>query len=309
MPLEPLLPPRPRRPDGALRRVGVEIEYAGPGCAETAALVRALYGGTVEQRDAFRFVVAGTRLGDFTVELDMSLAHPGDDRHGFGAALEEWVRAALATVGRLIMPYEVATPPLPIDRLGAVDGLVAELRRHAARGTRPNPLHAFGLHLNPEVASRGPGWILAQLRAFALLAPTLRAAIGVDLARRLSRFITPYPADYVRRIVDPAYRPDLASLIDDYLDANPTRNRELDLLPLFAHLMPRRMRRRVADPRVRPRPTFHYRLPDSRVDERGWSVVAEWNRWVLVERFAADGARLEAASRRFLAAPETRAAS
>jgi hypothetical protein len=31
-------------------------------------------------------------------------------------------------------------------------------------------------------------------------------------------------------------RPDLDTLIDDYLEYNPTRNRALDFLPLFLHL-------------------------------------------------------------------------
>ncbi|OBX33760.1 putative amidoligase enzyme [Halomonas elongata] len=39
-------------------------------------------------------------------------------------------------------------------------------------------------------------------------------------------------------MLDPDYQPDLRTLIDDYLEYNPTRNRELDLLPLFAYLDP-----------------------------------------------------------------------
>ena len=37
-------------------------------------------------------------------------------------------------------------------------------------------------------------------------------------------------------MLDAGYGPDLGALIDDYLAANPTRNRALDLLPLFAEL-------------------------------------------------------------------------
>jgi hypothetical protein len=49
----------------------------------------------------------------------------------------------------------------------------------------------------------------------------------------------------------------------------------------------------VRDPHlVKPRPTFHYRLPDCRIDEPGWRPSVDWNRWVAVERLAEDPERL-----------------
>jgi hypothetical protein len=81
-------------------------------------------------------------------------------------------------------------------------------------------------------------------------------------------------------------------LIDDYLDASPSRNRELDMLPLFAHLDHDRVRARLPYEKISARPTFHYRLPDSRVDDPAWTIAADWNRWVEVERLACDPARL-----------------
>ena len=72
-----------------------------------------------------------------------------------------------------------------------------------------------------------------------------------------------------------------------------TRDRELDLLPLFAHLVPDQVYATVSETLVKPRPTFHYRLPNSRVDDAAWGgVIEEWNRWVAVERLAADAPRL-----------------
>ncbi|HYD99090.1 MAG TPA: amidoligase family protein [Alphaproteobacteria bacterium] len=304
----PLLPPRPVSADGSPRRIGVEIEFAGLDAAETAALVQRLFGGAVEQQNPHRYKVRGTSLGDFTVELDLSAAHPNADKEkppgligGLVERVEETVRAAIGTVGRLIMPHEIAVPPLPVDRLGEADRLIRALRAEGAVGTEANPLYAFGLHLNPEVPGRDAATLTACCKAFALLAPWLRSEIGVNLARRISPFIVPWPDAYVRRLVDPAYRPDLAGLMDDYMDANPTRNRELDLYPLFAHLDPERVAARNADFLIRPRPTFHYRLPDSRVDDPDWSVAADWNRWVAVERLAADAERLDAMGRDYLA--------
>jgi len=129
-----------------------------------------------------------------------------------------------------------------------------------------------------------------------VLSPWLRAEIGVDPARRVLPFIGHFPDAYVRLVIDPGYAPDLGTLIDDYLEHNPTRNRELDLLPLFAHLDPGRVERALPDAHVKARPTFHYRLPNSRIDDPAWGgVIEEWNRWLEVERLAADPARLEEA--------------
>jgi hypothetical protein len=44
----------------------------------------------------------------------------------------------------------------------------------------------------------------------------------------------------------------------------------------------------VGDPLVKPRPTWHWRLPDSRVGAPGWSILPAWERWVEVERLASD---------------------
>jgi hypothetical protein len=86
----------------------------------------------------------------------------------------------------------------------------------------------------------------------------------------------------------------METLIDDYLIYNPTRNRELDMLPLFAWIDEERVRDAVADKRINPRPTFHYRLPDARVDRPDWTVTTEWNRWCVVERLSARPEKLAA---------------
>jgi hypothetical protein len=286
---EPLLPPCPTSPSGEPRRVGAEIEYTGPGCFETAELVRELFGGSIEQCDDHRYEVTGGRLGDFRIELDMTVAHPKEEESSSLAP----VRSAIGSVGSLVMPFEIVTPPVRIEELGAIEELVRRLRMLGARGTERSPLYAFGLHLNPEVASFKADRLVDVMKAFALLAPWLRSVVGVDLSRRLAPFIQPWPETYVGRLVDPGYRPDLPELIEDYLAANPTRNRELDLFPLFAHLDRDRVLPRDMLGLVKPRPTWHYRLPDSRVDRTDWGIVADWNRWIAVERLAADRERLD----------------
>jgi hypothetical protein len=90
-------------------------------------------------------------------------------------------------------------------------------------------------------------------------------------------------------VVAPDYWPDLDDLMDDYLAANPTRDRNLDLLPLFLLLDERRVRAQLLEEKISKRPVLHYRLPTARVGQAGWSIALNWwNRLVAVERLAVD---------------------
>ena len=73
------------------------------------------------------------------------------------------------------------------------------------------------------------------------------------------------------------------------------------MLPVLAHLDREGVIRRVEDPHlVKPRPAFHYRLPNCVLDEPDWRVAREWNTWVAVERLAYDAPRLADMSRDYL---------
>jgi hypothetical protein len=297
-------PPRMRTADGTLRRVGVEIEFSGLELEPAVRLVRDLYGGRIEQQDKHRFAVSETAFGRIEVELDASYAHPPDRQAESGEALASSIKDKLVALqGRLAtavgdvvslwLPYEVVAPPIEIERLPELDRLIAALRENRAEGTRSSLLYGFGLQLNPEVPSMEADDLRQHLQAYLVLSPWLRAEIDVDPTRRLLPFADGFPASYLEKVLTSAYRPALAGLIDDYLEHNPTRNRELDLLPLFALIDPERVFRAVPDPKIKSRPAFHYRLPNSRVDEPEWGgVVEEWNRWVRVERLASDQRRL-----------------
>jgi hypothetical protein len=63
------------------------------------------------------------------------------------------------------------------------------------------------------------------------------------------------------------------------------------MLPVFAHLDADRMAPVLTDA-TSARPTFHFRLPDCRIDEADWSLAQEWRRWLTVERVAEDDALL-----------------
>jgi hypothetical protein len=302
MPTEPAstatafeLPPLARNAAGELRRVGFEFEFISVSPRRTAELVQARFGGTLHEIDPYWFAIEDAAGGNFKVELDTQYAHKDPERDApetsdqfdrFVERLETELRLLVGVIGENFLPLEIVTPPLPMDRLEALEPLLDDLREAGAQGTEESPFYAFGLHLNPEAARLETGWLLAVLRAFLLLEEWLREEVDPHIARRILPFSQPFSPHYAELVVDPDYAPDMTQLIDDYLHANPSRNRDLDMLPLFAHLDRDRVRAAVSDDRVQPRPTFHYRLPDFRLKDPDWSLAQEWNRWVLVERLA-----------------------
>jgi hypothetical protein len=129
----------------------------------------------------------------------------------------------------------------------------------------------------------------------------------VDISRRIAPYINPFPRAYARLVLAPDYPADAGRLIDDYMEHNPTRNRSLDMLPVFAHVDADRTMRRVEENDmhlVKSRPAFHYRLPNCLVDEADWRVAREWNTWVDVERLACNKDKLARMSRDYLAADD-----
>ena len=286
-------PPRETNHAGDVRRVGVELEFAAVTARDAARIVRRVFGGTVKVIDHHRFAILETRLGDFRSELDSQFLHRTEMEAEAPTGLQvlmanfqDAFHGVLGDIGSALIPCEIVCPPLKIDDLPRLDSLLEELRRVGAHGTDVSPLYAFGMQLNPDIADKSADWIVSVLKAYLLLSDWLRAVISVNLTRRVLAFADPFPPDYVLHVTDPDYRPDMTTLIDDYLVHNPTRNRELDLLPLFAWIDEARVRAAVDDKRIKVRPTFHYRLPDARLDRPDWTITTEWNRWCVVERLA-----------------------
>lgn len=285
-------PPLATMADGRPRTVGVEVEYAGLTAEASARLLVEAFGGQLVEEDPHFFKILGSELGDVSIELDSQYLHPenyGPLLGSAGAKIASWIGSA----ARFLVPCEFVTGPIPIDRLHIVDLAIDVLRRAGGRGTQDGALYAFGLHFNPEAPRLESQTIASILKAFLLLNAWLRRETAPDPTRNLLGFADPFPNDFVRHVVDPGYWPDIGDLIEDYLTANPTRNRDLDLLPLLTFLDEERVRARLPNEKIRSRPTFHYRLPDARLSDPGWSIAPDWNRWVALERVAADRERLD----------------
>ena len=299
------LPGALEKADGSPRLVGIEIELQGIDANELAELTAETLGGTVERVSSVEFNVDVPDFGEFRVEVDFKLlkelAREGEGRSDAGdEGLMNFAIDLLGGASAVLVPCEIVSPPMPMQSMPEpMDALVERLRAAGAKGTRQSVLYAFGVHLNVEPPDLEAGTVLDYLRAFVCLYDWIVEESRVDVSRQITPYIRPYKRDYDLLIADPDYAPDWPGLIDDYLEHNPTRDRAMDMLPMFAHVDEERVAAVVDDPLIKPRPAFHYRLANSCIDEDNWSIANPWNRWVPIERLAADADALRACLRGF----------
>jgi hypothetical protein len=270
--------PRTRDAEGRPRRTGVEIELGGLDEAEVALLARDELGGRIEAGPDGALRLEDSALGRLEIYLDTK----------YRAAAEGPLARSLIELARAVVPVEIVTEPLETERLPALDRLRARLRAAGAEGSRAGILLGFGLHLNPGLPGETAADIVPVARAYALIEDWLRRDDPIDASRRLLPFSDPWPRAFADLLAERAEW-DLPAFFDAYLAHNPTRNRGLDLLPIIGHLAPQR----ALPGNVSARPAWHYRLPDCRIDEAGWTIAREWRRWVAVERLAAEPGLLD----------------
>ncbi len=293
------LPPVVVREDGGTRRVGFELEFSGISLDETAQAVCSALQGRPGAQTAAERTVTVDGLGEFHVELDWDFLKRKASEYERFAEGTEWLEQ-LTRAAALLVPVEVVCPPIPVTDLAVLEALVTALRGSGAMGTEDSLIAAYGIHINTEIPKLDAATLFAYLRAFALLQWWLMDTSKIDPARRVSPYIDPFSEAYLSRVLS---RSDatLDDIFDDYLAYNPSRNRALDMLPLLAEIDEERVRRAVDDPRIKARPTFHYRLPNSLIDRADWSLAAAWNSWCVVEQLAVRHEDLDRLAARFLA--------
>ena len=283
------------------RRVGVEIEFAGLDAQGAAQSVVDVFGGRLEVENPFRVSVHDTTIGTFRVELDANFLQEERYREVLESVgitstdglLEDRIESALGKVAATVVPMEICSPPVPLSQLDKVETLREHLHNAGALGTGHSALYAFGMQFNPEVVSLDVNYILHVLQSFLVQFDELCAEARIDLTRRLFPFVRPFEKEFFDFFCNGDYAPDMDDFIDDYLRLNPTRNRPLDLLPLLAYIDENRVMAKASEPQlIKPRPTFHYRLPDCRIDQTEWRIEHEWRRWLRIEQLANDSNRL-----------------
>jgi hypothetical protein len=292
--------------NGNVRRVGIELEFGGLPIDKVAALVGQAIGAKAQQIDPFRYTIDAAE-GRYAIELDTRWAHP-DFVAQYATDLPEPIRNEIAdgvsrTAGTLlngIFPIELVCPPIAYDQAETLRPVVTALADAGALGTAHSAISGFGMHINVEVANLEVEHLLSVTRAYLLLSFWLRRESRVAAIRHLQSYIEPFSEAYKRHVLAPDYNPDLTTFMVDHMHFNPTRNMELDLLPIFAVIDAERVQATLPGIKNSARPTFHWRLPNCRIDEPDWHPAQDWQRWVTVERLATDPLQLEQLSVQYL---------
>jgi len=289
----PWLPAQVNTQSSVMRRAGIELELADITPENVIQCMTRLYGGKATHNHAFHYTISDTQLGDFTLELDAKLLQRidlnFDPQYQFVSdQAMRWIQKA----AQWIVPWEIVCPPIAFDRLENLNSLFDSLREQGAKGTHHATQFAFGLHINPELPNTDSETILRYLQAFLCLYDWIYAKEQIDLIRKVAPFIKHFPSRYILKVLSCDYSPKLEQLIDDYLLDNPTRNRTLDLLPLFKFLREDTINKALPNEKINARPTLHYRLPNCDIDNPNWNLLFPWSLWLQVEKLANDEALL-----------------
>ncbi len=286
--VEKLMPPLLYTETNHIRRLGVEIEFSGMSSEMMIQVLCEVLDGTSIKKSDFEYVIESNKYGVFLLELDASLIREYAKEKNLNNYSLNQKNDPLGLLVKMaaenFIPWEVVTPPLPMDQLGIIYLLVTELRKAGALGTRHAGHYAFGLHFNPETPDCNVDTILAYLRAYCCLYEWIVEKEKIDFFRKLTPFINHFSNVYIKKIIDVNYKPSMQQFIDDYLDFNPTRNRNLDMLPLFKYIDQDRVIQQVREQKINARPTFHYRLPNCEIDNPEWNIDSSWKNWLLVEK-------------------------
>ena len=302
------LPPVTENAEGAPRRVGLELEFAGIEPRDAADIIVSLYGGTVGKEHRYEYNIRDTELGEFRVELDARILQKMARQDMFEKlgiqmdvdSIRQSIEDVVDAMARSVVPLEIVMPPVAITDLERLEELRKLLQENKAEGTHASLVHAFGMHMNIESPNLEIPTILKYLRSFIIVYPWLLEKLNIDISRRISPFVDPFPDEYAARILDPGYEPDQEGFVEDYIDYNPTRNRPVDMMPILGMLNPGLIEPVMEGEKNLPRPTFHYRLPNSRIDDPEWSFITEWNYWLVVEKLAANDEMLRKLARLYL---------
>lgn len=298
------LPPVTMDKAGQLRKAGFEFEFGNLPIVETAKALQQALGGELDIKTPFEAVLHDSILGRLKIERDADILKSVRYRSWLESIGVEFTPGSIAhaletnidNASRGLIPCEVVTDPIPFDQLDRLDTLIETLNGLGAEGTQESLIYAFGLHINASIPDNSVQTLQRYIQAFLLLYTWIIESSEIDITRRfLTKYIDPFPQEYMDLVLDSAYQPDLNSLVTDYIKHNPTRNRALDMLPIFFQLDQDAVLQGVNEDErklVKGRPAFHYRLPDCKINEPGWSAKAAWNRWVFVETLAADEALL-----------------
>lgn len=273
--------------DGTIRRVGFEIEFSGLTLDRCIDIIHEHLGDEISRRSQVEAIITNHSLGDFALELDWQFLK---DQARETASNNELIKF-VADLAGTVVPLELISPPFPVNQIHILDNTIDALRDAGAKGTDDSLLYAFGVHINVDIPDLEADTITRYLKAYCVLQDYLAHVHAVNAMRRISPYVDMYKAPYINKVL--AYeQPAISELITDYLNYNPTRNRALDMLPIFTSIDEAQVRRILDDPRIKSRPAFHYRMPNCHIERPSWSLQTDWNIWCHIEMLANDSTEL-----------------
>lgn len=294
-----VMPPVTHTRSGEERCVGFEIEFSG--MEYDKAKQQLLKFGCTLQNDTSAEARFDHPLGEFALELDSSYIKKLARNDSIATDSERWFEY-LKNAARLIVPLEVVCPPVPLSRLNELLPLVRILREAGATGTEESPIAAYGLQINAEAPDLDFLTLKNYLLAFCLLQWWLVEAHHVDFTRKLSPFVDLFHEKYIQTLAQYPNNVTVDQFIADYIHDNRTRNRALDMMPVFSEVNEPLVKSLIDDPLIKKRPAFHYRLPNCQIEKSGWSIVTEWDKWLVVERLANNKEALKELAIKFIKA-------
>ena len=288
------------------RHVGIEIEYSNLSLEKSAQLVSQIFGGNLKKVTKYELMLKDTKYGDFKFELDAQLLQKMQNENLFDKLskiignVSHDIDDIVDKTSKRFVPFEIAAPPIPIKNIHDADKMVEQLRLNGALGTTHTLYYAFGVHFNIEPPSQDIEDVLKLFKSFLLIQKWIEVQSEVDIARKISPYINDFPKDYIKKVIDLDYKPTQEEFLEDYIKDNPTRNRILDMLPQLAFWDEKKVRGYLPNEKINPRPTYHYRLPNSKVNLFRWNLSQEFQLWVIVELLANNEEIFEKMSKEFL---------
>lgn len=276
------------------RKIGIEIEYYGLDITASTKLLKDLFDGNIVHTNTSQAQVKDSDIGDIKIELDASLAHKMSDYASQNK--ENAIIQSLDKIGNELLrlsavPVEIVFPPVDVETVKKLDTMISLLQKKGAQGTQDNALFAFGVHLNIETHETNVEYYRDILLSFFLLQIWLAKKTRQDYSRIISGYNKIYSHEFGVGLMDKNFKT-LPDLISFYISQVPDRNYALDMYPLWVHLH-QDMFDNKKQKLVKARPTFHYRLPDCKLGQEGWSFSQEYNLWLQVESLAKDKKRLQ----------------
>ncbi|MER2491179.1 amidoligase family protein [Catenovulum sediminis] len=294
------------------RTVGFELEFAGVSIQKVAQTIADKLSTEYHNLNDTEYTVKVSDVGTFKVELDWryakikarqraQLAADGQPPADFTDEASDRIMRWLTDISTTLVPVEIVCPPIQINQLDLIDPVIYSLRKQGASGTDESVLYAFGVHINTELPDLSAATIANYLKAYIVCEEWLIKKHKVDLSRRVTPFIDTYPKTFKKCVLNYDDNVSVEQIINDYLKHNATRNRALDMLPLFRHIDDDKITKALPKEKINARPTFHYRLPNCHIGTSDWSLHESWNIWCVVEEIAHDTELLNQLAKNWLA--------